>query len=215
MVVAKTNYRIESSLEVFYTGGPAALFPDGDRLACACGDETKVLGGQGVCACRSKTCVNTHDGYFQPWQIIDLETGAVLRSLPGVGCALGQGSGTRERTHALAECMLSTLHSSVSSSVTRALTSFFSTPQDSEPVTALAISPDGRTVFSASRALLLRAWSAETGKVVQTYVGHKAPVAGIAVDPTGSLLATVSADHSTRVWDVAGGFCTHSFGGHR
>ncbi|KFM22720.1 Transducin beta-like protein 3 [Auxenochlorella protothecoides] len=142
MVVAKTNYRIESSLEVFYTGGPAALFPDGDRLACACGDETKI---------------------------IDLETGAVLRSLPG----------------------------------------------DSEPVTALAISPDGRAVFSASRALLLRAWSAETGKVVQTYVGHKAPVAGIAVDPTGSLLATVSADHSTRVWDVAGGFCTHSFGGHR
>ncbi|KAL6770716.1 hypothetical protein ACKKBF_B32345 [Auxenochlorella protothecoides x Auxenochlorella symbiontica] len=142
MVVAKTNYRIESSLEVFYTGGPAALFPDGDRLACACGDETKI---------------------------IDLETGAVLRSLPG----------------------------------------------DSEPVTALAISPDGRTIFSASRALLLRAWSAETGKVVQTYVGHKAPVAGIAVDPTGSLLATVSADHSTRVWDVAGGFCTHSFGGHR
>lgn len=88
-------------------------------------------------------------------------------------------------------------------------------PQDSEPVTALAMSPDGQTLFSASRALLVRAWSTTTGRPVQSFPGHKAPVAAMAVDPTGTLLATASADHHTRVFDIAGGFCTHSFGGHR
>lgn len=142
MVVAKTTYRIQSTLEVFYTGGPAALFPDGIHLACACADEVKI---------------------------VHLESGAIIQTLPG----------------------------------------------DSEPVTALAISPDGSLIFTASRALLLRAWSTETGRPVQTFVGHRAPVAGMAVHSSGTLLATVSADHTTRVWDIAGGYCTHSFGSHR
>jgi U3 small nucleolar RNA-associated protein 13 len=38
---AKTVYRPQARLEVFYTGGPAQLSRDG-LLACACGDEVKV-----------------------------------------------------------------------------------------------------------------------------------------------------------------------------
>ncbi len=38
---AKTAYRPQARLEVFYTGGPAQLSHDG-LLACACGDEVKV-----------------------------------------------------------------------------------------------------------------------------------------------------------------------------
>ena len=82
-------------------------------------------------------------------------------------------------------------------------------------MTALALSPDGRLLFAASRSLQLRCWSVESGEVLRSYRGHKAPVADIAVDASGGLLATASADRSVRVWDVDGGFCTHSFTGHR
>ena len=87
--------------------------------------------------------------------------------------------------------------------------------QDSEPVTALALSPDGRLLFAASRSLQLRCWSMESGQVLRSYKGHKAPIADMAVDATSGLLATSSADRTVRVWDVDAGFCTHSFTGHR
>lgn len=87
--------------------------------------------------------------------------------------------------------------------------------QDSEPVTALAVSPDGRLLFAASRSLQLRCWSIDTGQALRSFRGHKAPVADMDVDRTGALLATASADRSVRVWDIDGGFCTHSFTGHR
>ncbi|PRW60889.1 transducin beta 3 isoform A [Chlorella sorokiniana] len=87
-------------------------------------------------------------------------------------------------------------------------------PGDSEPVTALALSPDGRLLFAASRSLQLRCWSVESGEVLRSYRGHKAPVADMVLDASGGLLATASADRSVRVWDVDGGFCTHSFTGH-
>lgn len=82
-------------------------------------------------------------------------------------------------------------------------------------MTALALSPDGRLLFAASRSLQLRCWSVESGQVLRSYRGHKAPVADMALDASGGLLATASADRSVRVWDVDGGFCTHSFTGHR
>ena len=87
--------------------------------------------------------------------------------------------------------------------------------QDSEPVTALALSPDGRHVFAASRSLQQRCWSLETGAALRSYRGHRAPVADLAVDASGALLASSSADRSVRVWDVDGGYCTHAFTGHR
>ena len=61
--------------------------------------------------------------------------------------------------------------------------------QDSEPVTALALSPDGRLLFAASRSLQLRCWSMEGGQVLRSYKGHKAPIADMAVDATSGLLA--------------------------
>lgn len=87
-------------------------------------------------------------------------------------------------------------------------------PGDSEPVTAVALSPDGRLLFAASRSLQLRCWSLESGRAVRSYKGHAAPIADMALDASSTLLATGSADRTVRVWDVDGGFCTHSFAGH-
>jgi U3 small nucleolar RNA-associated protein 13 len=97
-----------------------------------------------------------------------------------------------------------------------------------EPVTALALSPDGRVVYAASRSLQVRAFdlagsgSAAAGadgaaappRELRAFRGHRAPVAAMAVHPSGGLLATASADRSARVWDADGGFCTHALTGH-
>ncbi|KAL0037148.1 hypothetical protein WJX79_002653 [Trebouxia sp. C0005] len=85
---------------------------------------------------------------------------------------------------------------------------------DSEAITALAFSPEGKHLFSASRSLQLKWWSVEQATCLRTWKGHRAPVAHMAVDCSGGLLATASADKSAKVWDVEGGFCTHSFTGH-
>ncbi len=39
---SKLTYRTKSKLEVFYTGGAAAVTKDGKFIACACADEIKV-----------------------------------------------------------------------------------------------------------------------------------------------------------------------------
>lgn len=41
--------------------------------------------------------------------------------------------------------------------------------QDSEPVTALTLSPDSRLLFSASRSLQQRCWSMETGQAIRSF----------------------------------------------
>lgn len=94
-------------------------------------------------------------------------------------------------------------------------TVFRSFEGDSEPITALGVSPDNRTVIAASRSLMCRVYNLETGETVRSWKAHKAPVADIAVDASGGFVATASADRSVRVWDLQGGFCTHHFQGHR
>jgi U3 small nucleolar RNA-associated protein 13 len=87
-------------------------------------------------------------------------------------------------------------------------------PGDTEPITALAWSRDGKKIFSASRSMRCSVWDATTGESVRTFKAHNTPILHMTVDPSGTLLATCSADRTARVWDVAKGFCTHAFRGH-
>lgn len=57
--------------------------------------------------------------------------------------------------------------------------------QDTEPVTALAVSPDCKTAVVASRSLTLRSYDLHTGELKRTWRGHKAPVADMAIDASG------------------------------
>jgi WD40 repeat protein len=41
--------------------------------------------------------------------------------------------------------------------------------QDSEPVTALAYSPDGSRIYTASRSLQQRAWDVESARTLRTW----------------------------------------------
>ncbi|EPQ29443.1 uncharacterized protein PFL1_03198 [Pseudozyma flocculosa PF-1] len=86
---------------------------------------------------------------------------------------------------------------------------------DTEPVTALTISPSGSHLIVASRSLAIRTYSLPTFDLVRsTPKAHTAQVNVILVDPTSTLVATGSSDGIVKVWDIAGGYCTHVFRGH-
>ncbi|KAJ0989940.1 hypothetical protein J5N97_008296 [Dioscorea zingiberensis] len=85
---------------------------------------------------------------------------------------------------------------------------------DSEAVTAITISPDGRLLYSAGHSRLIRVWDLSSCKCLRSWKGHDGPVMGMACHASGGLLATAGADKRVCVWDVDGGFCTHFFKGH-
>ncbi|BFZ55635.1 U3 small nucleolar RNA-associated protein 13 [Savitreella phatthalungensis] len=85
---------------------------------------------------------------------------------------------------------------------------------DGEPVTSIAVAPDGDYVVVASRSVLVRTYSLPSGKLLRSAKAHDAPVITLAIDSTSTLLATGGADGLVKVWDLAGGFVTHNFRGH-
>src|SRR5262245_25913009 len=74
-----------------------------------------------------------------------------------------------------------------------------------DPVNALALSPDGRFLVSGSEDLTLKIWDTATGNVLRTLSGHEKPVLAAAISPDGKLIASGSADQTVRVWDVVTG----------
>ncbi|GER33485.1 transducin family protein / WD-40 repeat family protein [Striga asiatica] len=86
---------------------------------------------------------------------------------------------------------------------------------DSEPVTALILSPDNNLLFSSSHSRQIRVWDLSSLKCIRSWKGHEGPVMGMACHASGGLLATAGADKKVQVWDVDGGFCTHYFKGHK
>ncbi|KAL3678389.1 hypothetical protein R1sor_021345 [Riccia sorocarpa] len=86
---------------------------------------------------------------------------------------------------------------------------------DTELVTALCFSLDGKSLLSTSRSLQIRLWEIASAACLRSWKAHDAPVASMALDSSGGLLATAGADKNVFVWDVDGGFCTHAFRGHK
>ena len=89
------------------------------------------------------------------------------------------------------------------------------TEGDTEPITAMCFSANGKKVFVASRSLAMRELDVESGRFIgRKWKPHKMPVLAVSVDPSGQFLATASADRTIRVWDIERGYATHSFKGH-
>ena len=70
------------------------------------------------------------------------------------------------------------------------------------PVYAVAISPDGSWLATASSDGTARTWDAD-GTPRVTLTGHTGPVYAVAISPDGSWLATASSDGTARTWDAA------------
>ncbi|OJF10065.1 nSTAND1 domain-containing NTPase [Couchioplanes caeruleus] len=83
-------------------------------------------------------------------------------------------------------------------------------------VWAVAFSPDGTLLATASYDRTIRLWNPATGQPVgEPLIGHTGAVTGAAFSPDGTLLATAGSDGTVRLWNPRTGVQTGSpFTGH-
>jgi WD40 repeat protein len=76
-----------------------------------------------------------------------------------------------------------------------------------DQVNAVAFSPDGKLLASASKDATIKIWDPATGKELRTLTGHPTSVEALAFSPDGKLLASVcfgvQAPNAIMIWDVA------------
>lgn len=84
------------------------------------------------------------------------------------------------------------------------------TPGEARPLNTLAISPDGKTLFSSIFESSISQWDLTTGKLVRTLSGHQNTINALALSPNGKYLASGSSDGTIRVWLTTNGTLVRS-----
>jgi eukaryotic-like serine/threonine-protein kinase len=70
------------------------------------------------------------------------------------------------------------------------------------PVYAIAWSPDGKRIASASNDGTVHVWDAATGQRFFRYHGHHGSVNAVAWSPNGKYIASASSDSTVQLWDA-------------
>lgn len=73
---------------------------------------------------------------------------------------------------------------------------------DSNPNSAVAISPDGRFIATPGPDQTVKLWDAETRAELRTLRGHVGYIWRVAFSPDGRYLASGSWDSTIKVWDL-------------
>ena len=74
-------------------------------------------------------------------------------------------------------------------------------------ITRVSFSPGDRLLFTASRDLKARLWSAYSGHLLHVLDGHRGPIPGHEWNRTGDRVLTASYDGRVCFWDVQTGWC--------
>lgn len=84
----------------------------------------------------------------------------------------------------------------------------------SDYISAVAWSRDGKRIASASGDHTAQVWDAGNGGHVLTYRGHSADVLALAWSPNGQYIATGSLDNTVQVWNPINGATLYTYRGH-
>lgn len=74
-----------------------------------------------------------------------------------------------------------------------------------DAVKAVAWSPDGRTLLTASRDRTLASWDVSAGKRLRVFEGHEGGVTSVALSPDGRFAVSGSQDKTVALWEVSTG----------
>jgi len=83
----------------------------------------------------------------------------------------------------------------------------------SNSVNAVAVTPDGKQVISASDDNTLKVWDLSSREVIANFTGHSNSVNAVAVTPDGKQVISVSDDNTLKVWDLSSRQVVASFTG--
>ncbi|MFN6541016.1 MAG: hypothetical protein RM021_032375 [Nostoc sp. EkiNYC01] len=81
-------------------------------------------------------------------------------------------------------------------------------------VKAVAVTPNGQQVISASDDKTLKVWNLATGESLFTLKGHSYWVNAVAVTPNGQQVISASRDNTLKVWNLATGESLFTLTGH-
>lgn len=146
------------------------------------------------------------------FKLMNLDSGEefLLREYPPVGC--GCDFNSESTLFAFTEYVESTAVKVLDVKSERTIARLEAHPGI---VHALAFSPDGSALASASEDRVVRVWNASDGRLINAFEGHAKPVRAVAFSPDGRLLASGGEEDTIKVWDVRAGTLLRSIGAYR